>query len=105
MKKAFKKIFISVLIILCFSSVGAVNSSAEITEVELLQTAVSHLEEDIDSLENALAKKADAEAVNMEISELRSITVVACIISCLSLVGSCAMAVYLFIDRRKRNRT
>ena len=67
---AWKKIIVVILLFSCLVSVFAVNVSAGATETELLITAFTNLREEVQSLEEAMETKADAETINAEIEKL-----------------------------------
>ena len=68
-----KKFVVVILLLSCLTGAFAVSVSANSgsTELELLQTALSHLKEDITELqEDILDMEADAETINAEIDRL-----------------------------------
>ena len=75
MKKTVRKNIILALtlafMIHCLAGLGVLEVTAT-TEMELVQTAVSHLKEDVDALQTAIETKAETATVNKKIAELES---------------------------------
>lgn len=75
-KSIFAFVLLSVILFSGFGCPDTLNVSAQASEIYLLQTAVAHLNERVDDLEEAVAN-SDTETVNTKIAELEEAIIAA----------------------------